>query len=138
MDDTEDRPEPITRPVTRGDCRDVPRPCPWVSCRFNLLLDVQPNGTIAFNATGARVAPRSGIRTSDEDFDRIAEAATDAWAESCGPSCALDVIDEAHGDEVPLATIAAALDVSRQHLDQLLARTIPTVRARLTKRGADL
>jgi len=28
------------RPRTRGDCTDGPRPCPWVSCRHHLALDV--------------------------------------------------------------------------------------------------
>ncbi len=36
------------RPRTRGDCVDGPRPCPWSSCRHNLGLDVQRDGTIAF------------------------------------------------------------------------------------------
>lgn len=25
------------RPVTRGDCASVPRPCPWTECRYNLV-----------------------------------------------------------------------------------------------------
>ena len=37
------------RPKTRGDCEDADRPCPWVSCRYNLYLDVGPTGTIKFN-----------------------------------------------------------------------------------------
>lgn len=39
------------RPKTRGECADVPRPCPFVSCRHHLYLDVKPNtGSITFNA----------------------------------------------------------------------------------------
>lgn len=38
------------RPLTRGECRDQPRPCPWVSCKFNLYLDVNPEtGSITLN-----------------------------------------------------------------------------------------
>jgi hypothetical protein len=36
------------RPRTRADCRDGPRPCPWVSCEHHLGLDVRPNGSIRF------------------------------------------------------------------------------------------
>jgi len=36
--------EPVPRPKTRGDCRDGIRPCPWVSCRYHLFLDVAENG----------------------------------------------------------------------------------------------
>ena len=30
------------RPKTRGDCADGARPCPWISCRHNLYIDVDP------------------------------------------------------------------------------------------------
>ena len=40
---------PIIRPQTRADCASVPRPCPWVSCRFNLYLDVRSDGVLRFN-----------------------------------------------------------------------------------------
>ena len=29
------------RPKTRGDCADGPRPCPFVSCKYHLYLDVK-------------------------------------------------------------------------------------------------
>lgn len=32
------------RPRTRGDCEQVPRPCPFVSCKHNLFLDVGNGG----------------------------------------------------------------------------------------------
>ena len=34
------------RPQTRADCEKVQRPCPYVSCRYNLFLDVAPNGSL--------------------------------------------------------------------------------------------
>lgn len=38
------------RPRTRGDCRDAPRPCPFVGCKHHLYLDVNPEtGTIKLN-----------------------------------------------------------------------------------------
>lgn len=40
---------PILRPRTRRECADVPRPCPFVSCRHNLYLDVREDGGIRFN-----------------------------------------------------------------------------------------
>lgn len=43
-------PDDIERPLTRGDCQDQPRPCPWVSCSHHLYLDVNPKtGTLRFN-----------------------------------------------------------------------------------------
>jgi len=41
--------EEYWRPKTRGDCEQVVRPCPFVSCRWNLYLDVSPSGTLKIN-----------------------------------------------------------------------------------------
>lgn len=38
------------RPQTRGECRGMPRPCPYVSCKHHLYLDVnQETGSIKLN-----------------------------------------------------------------------------------------
>jgi len=40
----------VVRPQTRGDCADAPRPCPYVSCKHHLYLDVSPRtGAIKLN-----------------------------------------------------------------------------------------
>ena len=37
-------------PQTRGECKDGPRPCPFVRCRHHLYLDVNPDtGSIKLN-----------------------------------------------------------------------------------------
>ena len=39
-----------SRPKNRGECRTDQRPCPYVSCRYHLYLDVNTkNGSIKFN-----------------------------------------------------------------------------------------
>jgi hypothetical protein len=37
------------RPLTRGECIDGPRPCPWVSCQYHLYLDVTDKGSLKLN-----------------------------------------------------------------------------------------
>lgn len=37
---------PLARPQTRGECRDLPRPCPFIACRHNLWSDVDERGGI--------------------------------------------------------------------------------------------
>jgi Sigma-70, region 4 len=38
------------RPQSRAECRDGPRPCLWVSCRFHLYLDVnEATGSLKLN-----------------------------------------------------------------------------------------
>lgn len=36
------------RPKTRRDCECVPRPCPYVGCRYNTYLEVLPSGNIKY------------------------------------------------------------------------------------------
>lgn len=40
---------PYERPKTRADCARVPRPCPYVACKYNLYLDVTDTGSIIKN-----------------------------------------------------------------------------------------
>lgn len=37
------------RPITRADCIDGIRPCPYVGCRHHLGLDVRESGSIAYS-----------------------------------------------------------------------------------------
>ena len=41
--------EPYDRPKTRADCAQVPRPCPYVACKYSLYLDVSETGSIILN-----------------------------------------------------------------------------------------
>lgn len=43
------RPLPLVKPRYRDECADVPRPCPFVSCRYNLYLDVREDGSLKIN-----------------------------------------------------------------------------------------
>lgn len=40
------------RPVTRGDCADGPRPCPWYSCRHHLGIEVTRAGSLRVLPSG--------------------------------------------------------------------------------------
>ncbi len=39
----------VPRPSTRGDCAKIPRPCPFVSCIYNLYLDITRKGSLKLN-----------------------------------------------------------------------------------------
>ena len=44
------------RPVTRGDCMEMERPCPFVACKYHLYIDVHPvRGSIKINFPDAEV-----------------------------------------------------------------------------------
>jgi hypothetical protein len=82
------------RPQTRGECKDATRPCPYVSCRHHLALEVTEIGSI--------IATRPG--TEIWDLDR---------------TCSLDVAD-ARPDGASLREIAKTLGVSRERVRQIL------------------
>lgn len=47
------------RPVTFGDCADKPDPCPWISCKYHMLLDINPHtGSLKFNVGAVRSTER--------------------------------------------------------------------------------
>ena len=42
-------PTDVPRPRVRSDCIAIPRPCPFVSCKYHLYLDVLRSGSIKLN-----------------------------------------------------------------------------------------
>jgi hypothetical protein len=84
------------RPKTRGDCARVPRPCPYVSCKYNLYLDVQPTGSVKLNMP-------------DLEPDEMAV------------SCALDVAEE---DGATLERVAELLNITRERVRQIEDRVL--------------
>jgi hypothetical protein len=43
------------RPKTRSDCKDGPRPCPWVSCKYHLALEVTRFGGLKHRFPGTEL-----------------------------------------------------------------------------------
>jgi hypothetical protein len=90
----------IERPVTRGECVDGPRPCPWAGCAFHLLLEVDAE-------TGNLHFP-----FGDLDLDELPE------------TCLLDVADRGG---VTLQEVGVALNVSRERVRQIEERGLVAV-----------
>lgn len=100
--DPADVPAHEERPKTRGECSDGPRPCPWISCRYNLYLEVTRRGIIQF--------------TRDEiDIDQFPAA----------NSCALDV---ANRGGMALEKVAAILGLTRERVRQVAMDGLEKVR----------
>jgi hypothetical protein len=82
----------IERPHRREECVEGPRPCPHVSCRHHLYLDVNPaTGTIKLNFPDLEV-----------------------W--ELGISCALDVAD-AGGSAIE--AVSELMNVTRERIRQI-------------------
>jgi hypothetical protein len=84
------------RPRVRGDCLsggcNEGRPCPWVSCRYHLALDVTEAGSLT-------------IRFPDREVWEMTD------------TCCLDVAEE--GDDLTLERIGGALNVVRERVRQV-------------------
>jgi hypothetical protein len=89
------------RPKTRGDCVEGHRPCPFVSCRFNLFVDVNPKtGSVKMNFP-------------DKDLDEV------------GDTCALDVADRGG---ITLEEVGTIMNLTRERVRQLEARGLLRLR----------
>ena len=93
-------PQDVTRPITRGDClnggSNAQRPCPFVSCRWHLAIDISYKGALKINFP-------------DREVDELAE------------TCALDVADR--GGEL-LEVVATYMNLTRERVRQVKDRAI--------------
>jgi hypothetical protein len=98
---------PYWRPRTRGDCAEVERPCPFVSCRYNLYLDIYND--------------RGDIKLNFPDID-VTEMTE---------SCALDVADRLGST---LETVGEYLNVTREAVRLTELKALKTLHSQPTTR----
>jgi hypothetical protein len=90
-----------TRPKTRGDCAEGERPCPYVSCKYNLYVDVNPRtGSVKMNFP-------------DKELWELSE------------TCALDVADRAG---ITLEEVGVIMNLTRERVRQLEMRGLSKLR----------
>jgi len=88
-------PEEVERPMTREECKSMPRPCPFVSCAHHLYLDVnQETGAIKLN------------------FPHL-----EVW--EMAETCSLDVADRGG---ITLEEVGAILNLTRERIRQVEVR----------------
>lgn len=89
------------RPQTRSDCAGGARPCPWVSCKHHLYLDVNPlTGSIKLNFP-------------DLDVSEMRE------------TCSLDVADRGG---ITLEEVGEILNLTRERIRQVEVRGLLKLR----------
>ncbi len=96
-------PSDSSLPRTRGECRDGARPCPLVSCRHHLAVDVGRKGRLTVHWE------------PDEEPDR--------------PSCALDVAEQAGG--LSPAEVATLIGVTRQGVRVVEEKAVRKMKRRM-------
>ncbi len=90
------------KPRTREECLDGPRPCPFVSCKHHLYIDVSPR-------TGA-------IKLNFPDLE--------VW--EMGESCALDVADRGG---TTLEDVGAIMNLTRERIRQVEVKALAKLEA---------
>lgn len=90
------------KPKTRLDCSDAPRPCPFVSCKHHLFLDVSAR-------TGA-------IKLNFPDLE--------VW--EMNESCALDVADRGG---TTLEDVGAIMNLTRERIRQVEVKALAKLQA---------
>lgn len=111
----------LTRPVTRADCAHVPRPCPFVTCKYNLSIDVTPAGAISVGTMRIESLPEKATAERTERFvDLVSSHLLDV-----GHSCALD---EADGEGLTLHEVGNMVGVTRERIRQIEAKAMRRMR----------
>jgi hypothetical protein len=90
------------KPRTRAECAEGPRPCPYVSCKYHLYIDVSPR-------TGA-------IKLNFPDLE--------VW--ELGESCALDVADRGG---TTLEDVGAIMNLTRERIRQVEVKALAKLEA---------
>lgn len=90
------------KPKTRAECKGGPRPCPFISCKHHLYVDVSPR-------TGA-------IKLNFPDLE--------VWELS--ESCALDIAD--HGGTT-LEDVGAIMNLTRERIRQVEVKALAKLEA---------
>jgi hypothetical protein len=91
------------RPHVRAECREGPRPCPWVGCRYHLYLDTY--------TTGDPENPTPGLIIHRPDVDPL----------DLPETCLLDLADRG---PYTLAQIGEIFDLSRERIRQIEANAL--------------
>lgn len=100
------------RPITRGDCVEGPRPCPFTSCRYHLFLDVTPAGSIKMHFAG-----------EEEALAQMEE------------TCALDVADKGG---MGMDTIGKYFNVTGARIQQEVSEALKKMRVDCESKGIDI
>ncbi len=112
--------EPLPqRPTCRSECVNGIRPCPWVSCRYHLLLDVNEGGVIKFNQFKDEVVGVDGKPVTKR-------RPLEPWEMT--HSCALDVVDAGGGDPLRLADLGELIGVGPERARQLVNEALAHAR----------
>jgi hypothetical protein len=74
------------RPLRHSDCADGPRPCPYISCRHHLAIDLTGSGQLDSHLMDGALRPRASAEQVEAWTSEVAEKVAEM-----GDTCSLDV-----------------------------------------------
>lgn len=128
------------RPRNRSECRNAPRPCPWVSCRYHLATDEHLHGDVRVNealldpvVAGTRYGRpwqwhRGNGRRGHSKRQRTPWRLLVRYRDTC----ALDVADRGEHSSNAVAEIMGQWHTS---IEGVLAKALPKFKARMRIAG---
>ncbi|MFN3200042.1 MAG: sigma factor-like helix-turn-helix DNA-binding protein [Bradymonadia bacterium] len=120
-----------TKPRTRAECDSVPRPCPFVSCKYNLAIRLS-DGDIRFSSA------HTGHSHGDQrtPYQRLEELINNVVDGVHGTNCALDYADRvAKGDQMSTESVGKVLGYTREMVRQIQKSGLQKIRASLAEMG---
>ena len=144
----------LQRPTRRSECVGGIRPCPWVSCKANMIVDYTEGGGLVINSglgddergEGAGRIWRPTVRTDrakrdaeKAEFLAQADTALDWWiyrtdrARRMGSvmpdSCLEDILDRYKGEEMLLEDVGAKMFITRERARQIEEKALQDLEA---------
>lgn len=124
------------KPRLRGECKGNIRPCPWISCRHNLIVDVlDESGGLVINAPIKRPEARGRAIVPKEWATSLfldqAEDAVEFFFDEPDPSrptCSLDEADRVGAEGMQLDEISNMMYVTRERVRQIEAEGLAFIR----------
>lgn len=116
--------------MKRSECKDGPRPCCRVSCKYHLLLDIGAGGSI-----NAGYGHTLRAKATPEQVDAWAEEQSERLI-SMPETCALDIADEGGG--IDNQAIADALGISREAVRQIIDKATDKIKVKITEEMQEL
>lgn len=105
------------KPRIRWECKQGPRPCPWMSCRYNTVIDdirLSADGKEAHISVGAKNKRGKGLlRASDEKVLELWES----YAERGVSNCVLDHVENEHC--MTLEEVGQVYGLTRERIRQV-------------------
>ncbi len=137
------------RPKTVAECVGRPLPCPWVGCRYHMLIDVEEgtgtikvsSGSASRRSDGRPGSPRGkvhgwAVRTAKSENEARSDQIVDRLMDMGEDSCLLHMLRK--GQSRTLEEVGSVMKVTRERVRQIEANGLVKLRVQRAKGELDV